>query len=237
MAKTKWHTEWKVLSHHPPRQLEDNLMVADAPVPGMPLERRMTVIRLRDGRLVIHSAIALEDEAMGRLEAWGTPAFLVVPNHYHRLDALSYKQRYPALAVIADAKGRQKIERALPVDGGLELLPAGLELHGEALDGCKVGEMAFIVTHGAGKTLLLNDAMFNTPHQRGFGGLVMRLLGSTGPLKVSRIMRWFGVADTRAFIAHLRRLADTEGLTRLVMSHGVILEGDDVASRMRRALG
>jgi len=48
------------------------------------LPRRMTVVRLYDGRLVIFSAMSLNDEQMGVLEAFGRPAFLIVPGDHHR---------------------------------------------------------------------------------------------------------------------------------------------------------
>lgn len=237
MAKPKWHTRWKVLPHGPVRTLEDNLKVVDAPLPKMALERRMTVMRLADGRLVVHNAIALDDAAMAELEAWGEVAFLVVPNSFHRLDAFAFKQRYPAVKVIAAPLARPKVELAVPVDGGPELIPSGLGLSGEILEGVKIGEMAFVVAHGDRKTLILNDALFNQPHLPGFQGFVMRLIGSTGPLKLTGVMRWLGVSDKRAFRAHLARLSELPGLTRLIVSHGHILEGGDVGARMRRAIG
>ena len=49
-----------------------------------------TIARMTDGSLVLHSPIALEEDAMVDLEALGTPAFLIVPSRYHRLDAPAY---------------------------------------------------------------------------------------------------------------------------------------------------
>jgi hypothetical protein len=215
------------------RDLADNLREVSGSLPGMPLGRRMTVIRLSDGRLVIHNAIALETDAMAALEAWGRPAFLVVPNGYHRLDAFAFKQRYPDLVVIAAPDARPKVEQALPVDGGPELIPAGLGLLGEVLEGTKIGEMAFTVTHGDGsKTVIVNDAIFALPHQPGISGFFMKIVGSTGGPKVTRIMRWFGVSDREGFKRHLLRIAETPELARLVVSHGELLEGE-VASVLR----
>lgn len=236
MAKPQWHTRWKVLPHQPLRQLEDNLQVVDANLPGgVPLERRMTVVRLRDGRVVVHNAIALDDASMAALEAWGEMAFLVVPNGFHRIDAFAFKQRYPKMTVIAGPNGRKKIELAVPVDGGPELLPADGGMHGFNMDGDKIGEMAFIIEHGPTKTLLVNDALFNQPHQSGLSGFMMRAMGSTGDLKMSLVMRLFGTSDTKAFKAHLLRLAETPTVSRLIMSHGKIIEGD-IAGRLRTIL-
>src|SRR5438477_270672 len=39
----------------------------------------MMVARFRDGRLAFLNAVPLREESMREMEAWGTPAFLVVP--------------------------------------------------------------------------------------------------------------------------------------------------------------
>lgn len=227
----KWHTEWKVHPHRPLQRLEDNLQVVDGPVPKAPMDRRMTVVRLADGRLVVHNAMALDDASMAALEAWGTMAYLIVPNGFHRLDAFAFKQRYPAVKVVASPHAKDKIGAAVPIDGGPEILPPG-PIRGELLDGDKCGEMVFVIEHGATKTLLLNDALFNMHHRPGFSGFVMRALGSSGGLKLTRIMKTFGLSDTKAAKAHLARLAALPGLTRLIVSHGEILEGADVGAKI-----
>ncbi|TGR15861.1 hypothetical protein EN845_34690, partial [Mesorhizobium sp. M8A.F.Ca.ET.202.01.1.1] len=83
--------------------MDDNILTVtgDIPMPVGNMTRRMTVVRLRDQRLVIFSAIALDDQQMRAIEAFGQPAFLIVPNDHHRLDAKPWKNRYPALEVIA----------------------------------------------------------------------------------------------------------------------------------------
>src|SRR5882724_90295 len=97
MAKPR--RDWQALPHEPLQQLAENLRWVRAPIPGVSIKRTMTVARLSDGRLVIWSAIALDEPSMQELEAWGTPAFLIVPSALHRLDALAFKARYPALRV------------------------------------------------------------------------------------------------------------------------------------------
>jgi len=83
----KANTSWVVLPHQPIDKLEPNLWRVQGTLRGMALKRVMTLIRLEDGRVVIHSAIPLEEQAMAEIEAWGNPAVLVVPNGWHRLDA------------------------------------------------------------------------------------------------------------------------------------------------------
>ena len=99
--------DWRPASHEPWQKLSENLWWVRGPIPGIALQRCMTVVRLADGRLLIWSAMALDDASMQELEAWGTPAFLIVPSALHRLDAPAYKARYPKLSVFCP-RGAQK---------------------------------------------------------------------------------------------------------------------------------
>src|SRR5205085_669793 len=108
---------WTVLPHGRIEKLAENLWRVEGGVPKLPLRRVLVVARLGDGRLLFHNAVALEEAAMREIEAWGTPAFLVVPNGWHRLDANVYKQRYPELRVLCPRGARLRVSRAVPVDG------------------------------------------------------------------------------------------------------------------------
>src|SRR5437762_11219442 len=96
------HTEWTVLPHGKLTQIEDNILTVtgDIPMPVGNLTRRMTVVRLRDGRLVIFSPVALDENEMRVIEDFGEPAFLIIPNSHHRLDSKIWKDRYPTIKVI-----------------------------------------------------------------------------------------------------------------------------------------
>ena len=96
----KCHRSWTVLPHRPLEKLEANLWRVEGDLPNGGFKRVMTVARMRDGGLVIHNAICVGPGLMAELEAFGTPRVLVVPNGYHRLDALVWKQRYPQVRVI-----------------------------------------------------------------------------------------------------------------------------------------
>src|SRR3954451_18444764 len=110
-------TEWTVLPHGKLSRLDDNLLSVsgDLPMPVGSFPRRMTVVRLHDGRLVVYSAIALDEVEMRALEAFGEPPFLVVPNDIHRMDAKICKDRYPQPRVVTQAGVRQAVEEIVPV--------------------------------------------------------------------------------------------------------------------------
>jgi hypothetical protein len=110
--------QWTVLPHGKLSQIDDNILtvVGEIHMPLMDLPRRMTVVRLTDSRLVVWSAIALDEDEMVALEAYGHPAYLIVPSDKHRLDAKIWKDRYPELRVVAPEGARAKVEEAVAVD-------------------------------------------------------------------------------------------------------------------------
>ena len=85
---------WTVVPHRPLEKLESNLWRVEGDLPGGDGTRVMTIVKLASGGLVIHNAIALEEDQMKEIEAFGDPEILIVPNGFHRLDAKVYKQRY-----------------------------------------------------------------------------------------------------------------------------------------------
>ena len=109
----KAFAEWKVLAHEPLVKLADNLLWVRGALPGMSLKRTMLVVRLSDGQLLIHNAIALDEASMAELERFGKPAYLIVPNGGHRLDAPAYKRRYPELRVFTPKGSRARVEQVI----------------------------------------------------------------------------------------------------------------------------
>jgi hypothetical protein len=90
----KCFTTWTVLPHDSIEKHSENLWSVSGNMPSGN-QRRMTIARRADGKLVIHNPIALDDAEMKEVEALGKPAYLIVPNAFHRQDAIIYKQRYP----------------------------------------------------------------------------------------------------------------------------------------------
>jgi hypothetical protein len=221
---------WKVLPHGPLERHEANLWSCRGSVPGMALLRRMTVVRLQDGRLVLYSAIALDAERMAELEGWGRPAFLIVPNGYHRLDAPRYAARYPGIEVLCADPVRAAVQKKVAVTGDLSRLPALPELRAFSQPGTRTGEAALLVRSGERASLVFNDTLFNHPHQPGFKGAVVRWMGSSGGPRVTPLARLTLFSDRRAFAASLRELADTPGLVRILVSHCDPIEHDAPAT-------
>jgi hypothetical protein len=221
MAKA--FTTWTVLPHGPLRELTENLWTCEGAIPKMALRRVGTFARLGDGGLVLHNAMALDEASMERLVAWGPPKILLVPNDFHRLDARIIKDRFPDLRVLCPAAARAKVEQVVAVDGTYEDFPADPRVKLQYLDGLGEREGVLEVKSDDGTTLVFNDVVFNQKHLPGVGGLVFRLIGSSGGPRVTFIARTFMVKDRKALRAHLERLATIPDLRRVVVMHGEMM--------------
>lgn len=232
----KANETWTVLPHLPIEEVAENLWRVQGGLPNMPLKRVMTIARKADGGLVVHNAIALDDESMGRIDAWGPVQFLIVPNGYHRLDAKVFKARYPNARVLCPRGSTKKVAEVVAVDGAYEDFPADPDIRFETLDGTGAQEGVMVVRSLDGVTVVFNDAVFNMPHGRGFTGWIFKhVTQSTGGPRVSRLMRLFVMKDRAAFKEHLQRLAELPALRRVIVSHHRMVS-DDAAGALRTAV-
>jgi hypothetical protein len=224
MAKP--HSEWTVLPHGKLKRLEHNLLTVTGLMNMPPMgevPRRMTVVRLNDGRLVIYSAISLDEVEMRALEAYGTPAFLIVPGDIHRMDAKPWKDRYPALRVIAPAGAREKVEEVVPVDA-TSVDFGDPAVHFMTMPGTGDMEAVVVVQSPDGMTVILNDLIFDLANRPGLSGWLFKAIGMTGsqphiplPVKLRE------VKDKQAVSEQLQRWAHVPNLQRVIISHGDII--------------
>ena len=227
---------WNVLPHGPLERLADNVRWVQGSLPRISLKRVMTVARLDDGRLVIHNGIALADIQMRQLEAFGTPAFLIVPNAFHRQDAAAFKHRYPELTVLAPSGSRAKVEQKVAVDGTLEEFPPDDTVRFERLGGVADVEGAMLVRSPDGTTLVLTDAMFNMDRKRDvLGFLFTTIMGSAPGPRVTRLAKLLLVKDKAALRRDLERYAALPDLQRLVVAHEKVATGREARAALLQA--
>jgi hypothetical protein len=182
--------------------------------------RRMTVVRLADGRLVVYSAIALDELEMAALEAYGRPAFLIVPSDKHRLDAKSWKDRYPALQGVAPEGARTKVEAVVAVDTvALDFDDPDVQFM--AIPGTRGHEAALLVRTPSGTTLVLNDIVGNIRDAAGFGGWLLHLAGFAGKeAQIPQVVKIAVIDDTKALRTQLLQWSEIDALVRILVSHG-----------------
>jgi hypothetical protein len=232
--------DWPVSPHGKLEKLAENLWRVQGSMGGIPMPRVMTIARFGDAAdrgLVIHSAVALQEEAMRQIEALGEPAFLLVPSRYHRIDAARFARRYPKARVLCPAGSRAQVAAVVRVDGTYDDFPGDDGVRLEHLDGVGDLEGVMKVRSPDGATLVFNDILFNLPHGSGVGGLALRLVGSSGGPRVTRIARTFIVKDRRALARRFVALANgTPDLMRVVVAHGDIIDHEPAEVLRRVAL-
>src|SRR5258708_2713809 len=223
---TEPYTHWNVLPHGKMSEIDEGMLtvVGQIGMALMNLPRRMTVVRLNDSRLVVWSAIALDEQGMATLEAFGHPAFLIVPNEHHRLDARAWKERYPQMQVVAPEGSRAKVEEVVPVDTTAPDF-GDPRVEFVTVSGTRDHEAAFIVRTPSGTTLVLNDLVGNIRNESGIGTSLLRLAGFAGnAAQIPRVVKLALIRDPNALRAQLTRWGEMTSLKRILVSHGDPIE-------------
>jgi len=208
------------------RALDRDIWVADRPLKLTvgDIGARMTVIRLADGGLFLHSPVRLDAATKRALDELGPVRVVVAPSKVHHLFASEYARAYPD-ARLHGAPGLAEKRRELRVDAVLGDEPAPewrdrIEQH--LFRGAPVlNEVAFV--HAPSRTLVLTDLAFNVPAGRTAGArLFYWITGAAGRFGPHRLVRTM-IRDRRAARSSVERVLGWD-FDRVVVSHGDVLE-------------
>ena len=224
---------WTVLPHDPLEKLSENLWRLEGQMPDPNNRRIMTLVRLQDGRVLMHNAIALEDELMREIDEWGEVAGILVPNAFHRQDAKIMAERYPKAKVYCPGGARSKVEQVVAVTGTYADAPGDSTVQVRHLAGMKDKEGVIEVRSNDGVTAVFCDAVLN---MKPMGGLFGFLLAPTGQPSVPRLVRWMMASDKAALRADIEGIAATDGLKRVIPGHGKLIH-QGAAESLRTAAG
>jgi len=200
----------------------DGVWVDTAPVRivGMPLTSTMTVLRLGDGSLLLHSPVAMTPARRAAVDALGPVAHLYAPNLFHHLHLGAWATAYPSARLHAPAGLRRKrpdlrCDRAHGSEADPALARVVDEVH---VDGFRLDES--VLLHRPSRTLVVADLAHNVGRpSHPWAKLYTRAMGFYGRVGFSRTLRWVAVSDRTA----LRRSVDallTLPFERLVVGHG-----------------
>ena len=171
----------------------------------VPIPVRMTVIRLRDGRLVLHSPAPLDANLGAELDALGEVAFIVVPDAHGKF----------AAAAAAAYPRAQALKDVFPAEwrGELETF---------AVRGFRLREV--VLFHAPTRTLVITDLCFNIRESpRAFARFFFRANGMWRRFGPSRIIRALAVSDGAALRESLDVIARWD-FARIVPGHGEVIE-------------
>lgn len=221
-----------------PRPVAEGLWTGEGRLRGGPdftLPVRMTVVRLGDGSLVVHSPLPPEPAIRDGLRALGRVAHVVAPNFVHHLFANEFLDAFPDAAFhLAPGLAERRPElRPGKVLGALSP-PEWRGVLDQALYGPVRGLSEVVFLHRPSRTLILADLAFNlrraeTAGERWF----WRAAGVWNRFAPSRTIRLTLFRDREAVRRIVRRILEWE-FDRIVVAHGDLLE-TDAKETFRRA--
>ena len=140
------------------------LTVAGVKLP-LPFTTRMTVVRLMNDNLFLHSPIKFDDRLANELQGLGTPRHLVSPNQFHYAHIGEWAKAFPEAIAWASPRVRERARaRRIDVDFTRDLDTSAPEEWRREIDqtlfpGGYFKELIFF--HRPSKTLILTDTIIN----------------------------------------------------------------------------
>jgi len=208
----------------------------------MPFTTRMTVVRLANGSLFLHSPIAYDAGLAAELTRMGPIRHLVSPNQWHYAHVGEWQRAFPdAIVWGSRAAERRARARHIPVcfDRYLEAAPPS-EWSGELdqllIPGGIFGEYVFF--HRASATLILTDTIMNLEPSKtdqpwlGFARLTGMVAPRGGLFFGLRMPLLLQRKKAKATFATIR----SWNPERIILAHGTIFE-TSVAETANRVFG
>ena len=208
------------------RKLDESLWVVDRRQRfyGLECGTRMTVIRLADGALLLHSPVRLKPELCRELDTAGRVRFVVAPNRVHHLYAGDVAKTYPEARLwVGPGLPEKRPDLQYVAILGDE---APAEWRGQVDQVFFAGrpyENEVVFFHRASRTLIMCDLAFNFgPGAPASTRFVMRLMlsyGRFGPSKLDPLL----IRDRPKARDSLRRILAWD-FDRVIVAHGDVLE-------------
>ena len=212
----------------------DALWHAQCPLKFGPLSltTRMTVVRLQDGSLWVHSPILPTSDIVDQLHRLGHVRYVVAPNKSHHLFFLDFVAAFPAAAGFV-AEG---IELKRPDLARFPWIPRPApwesELEGFFIEGLPIiNETAWF--HRDTGSLILTDLLFCfSSSNSGLTALISKLLGVHGRLGMSRTMKF--VTKNKLALAKTVKPLTSLPMKRVIVAHDQIVD-EEPAEKVAKA--
>ncbi|HEX9830231.1 MAG TPA: DUF4336 domain-containing protein [Thermodesulfobacteriota bacterium] len=212
------------------RNIANSLWVAEDnkfSVSGLQVGSRMTIIRLYNGGLLIHSPMPLSKTIKDAIASIGTPKFIIAPNTMHHMFVKQCHDGYPdAELYLAPELRKKRHDLFFARDLADELIyPWNEDIKQHAVKGIpRLGEFVFL--HSSSKTLILTDlAFYITSEKPLLTRFFFRLNGTYNKFGPSRIFKNFILKDKFQFKKSVDYILEWD-FERIIISHGKIVEKD-----------
>ena len=189
---------------------------------GLETGTRMTIVRLANGGLFVHSPVALDGELRAAVDALGPVTAIVAPSRFHHLYVGAWAAAYPA-ASVSGCPGLEKKRQDIAWSRILGDEPAA-EWRGE-LDqvffGARSLENEVVFFHRASKTIVSSDFVFNlATHSSALTRTVAFLLGQRKP--GTTLLEHLLIGERAAAREQIGRIAAWNA-DRIVLAHGDVI--------------
>ena len=221
------------------KTVAENVWEAVAPLklPGIRMDHRMTVVRLSNGELLVHSPIAYSDQLKKALQDLGKVQWFTAPSRFHDMYWPQWFAAFPRSNFVAVA-GVKEDHPELPFTDllGAESTIWGGELQILPIRGApKLNEVALL--HSPSRSLIVADLLFNidAQAQNFLGRVFLKANGVYNRPGISRIFRSC-VKDKAAFRESLQEIQQRQ-FDRIIIGHGPNLGGNQVLAQAMLHIG
>ncbi len=221
-------------THTTPIPLAENLWLLAYPLKmlGADLRRNVTLIRLRSGKMVIHSTAPFTPEDVAAIRALGEPGWLLDGILRHDTFASEGRLAFPGIPYLAPEGFSEVVGFATT-----PIVPAPSEWDGELLaleiQGAPEARDTALL-HIPSRTLILTELVFNFGDEPIWTELLLRVaVGGEHHPGVPRPVK-AGVKDEAAFKNSLATILGWD-FDRVIVGHGDVIERDGKA-KLRAAL-
>lgn len=198
------------------------------------LNGRMTIVRLNDGSIWLHSPIPISDELRREVDALGPVRYLVAPSCFHHMFVGEWKEAYPEAEIFA-ARGLQKKRSDLTINT-LVQEPSEqywAEFTHITIQGMPaVNEVLFF--HIPSKTMIVTDFLFYMPNASGSTGIYAWINGFKQRVQTPFLFT-LAIKDTASFRTSLRSVRSWKPKT-ISMCHHHIYTRPDATQQLHSAL-
>ena len=211
--------------------LQNNLWLVRQPLElfGMDFGTVMTIIKLKDSSLWIHSPVEPSSELLRHLDSLGNVTSVISPSNFHHLYAASFMNEFPD-AHYYYSPGVEKKQRKKIGDITLktELSENSKAPWNDEIEILKIGGMPFVnefvFYHKNSQTLIASDLIFNLKKNKGMlQKIIFPIMGiKDGIPGQSRLFKSC-IRDKIEYNKAINKLQSWD-IRRVIIGHGGVIE-------------
>lgn len=216
------------------RQIGTNIWVHEDSMKmmGTQLGLRMTVIRLADGSVWVHSPTAIDPELQQQVDEIGPVKHLIAANNHHCKWLQDWNEAYPDAELYVSAG----IPHKVPLSNYHILQPGMENAWAEDIDRKTMPSVPMfhetVFFHKPSQSLIVTDLIQNYPdtsHLTGLVGVMSKYvfepIGFKGCCVAPPLKMGFIIKDKPAFERFIQQIQNWD-FQRIVVTHGDIIEED-----------